>query len=323
MKAAVYTQYGGPEVVSIINVPIPIPKERELLIRVHFSTVNRTDTGFRSAEYFLSRLFSGLLRPKTRVLGCEFAGEVVELGSDVNSYAIGDLVFGYDDSEFGGHAEYKVISEDGAVVNIPKGMDTRQAAAMTEGSHYALYDIQAAKVNAGDTVLVYGATGAIGSAAVQLLKHMGAFVVGVANSKNIELVKSLGADEAIDYQRQDFTKTAHRFDFVLDAVGKTSFGQCKPLMKPQGVYISTELGKRWENVWLALTTQFGKGKKVLFPIPTMRREDALYLRDIAEQGSFRPVIDREYTLDEIVQAHRYTDTGQKTGNVIISVAPIN
>lgn len=320
MKAAVYTRYGGPEVVSIMNdIPIPVFKDNEVLIKVHASTVNRTDTGFRSAEYFVSRLFSGLFSPKAKVLGCEFAGEIVAIGEAVNSYKIGDRVFGYDDSGFGGHAEYKVFTESGAMAFIPNGMDYMQAAALTEGSHYALSNICTAKINAGDIVLVYGATGAIGSAAVQLLKHFGAFVVAVANTKNIELVKSLGADETIDYQTQDFTRTAYRFDFIFDAVGKSSFGQCKPLMKPYGIYISTELGKRWENIWFALTTPLRKGKKVLFPIPTINKKDALYLRDLTMQGSFRPVIDRQYTLDEIVEAHRYVESGQKTGNVIISI----
>ncbi len=319
MKAAVYTRYGGPEVVSLLDVPVPIPKNNEVLIKVHASTVNRTDTGFRSAEYFISRLFSGLLSPKLRILGCEFAGEITAKGYEVQLYNVGDRIFGFDDSKFGGHAEYKVISEVGAMAKIPQGMDYYEAVAMTEGSHYALGIIKAAKVKAGDIVLVYGATGAIGSAGVQLLKHLGAFVVAVANTQNIELVKSLGADEVIDYQKQDFTKTAHCFDFVFDAVGKSSFGQCKPLMKPQGIYISTELGKRWENIWLAMTTPWGKGKKVLFPLPSTRKEDALYFRDLAEQGSFRPVIDRQYSLKDIVEAHQYVELGQKTGNVIISI----
>ncbi len=319
MKAAVYTRYGGPEVIGITDVPVPAPIDNQVLIKVHASTVNRTDTGFRSAEYVVSRLFSGLFRPKATVLGCEFAGEIVAVGKAVRSYKIGDRVFGYDDSGFGGHAEYKVISEEDAIAYIPNGMDYTHAVALTEGGHYALGNIRAAKVNAGDMVLVYGATGAIGSAAVQLLKYFGAFVVAVANTKNVELVRSLGADEVIDYQIQDFAKTVHRFDFIFDAVGKSSFGQCKPLMKPQGIYISTELGKKWENIWLAMATPFWKGKKVLFPIPKMRREDILYLRDLADQGSFRPVIDSLYTLDEIVEAHRYVEMGQKTGSLIISM----
>lgn len=319
MKAAVYTRYGGPEVISVQDVPVPILKDNEVLIKVKASTVNRTDTGFRSAEYFISRLFSGLFQPKNKILGCEFAGVIVAMGKGVQLYKVGDRVFGYDDSAFGGHAEYKVMAEEEAMAHIPEGINYAQAAALTEGSHYALNDIQAAKVKADDIVLVYGATGAIGSAAVQLLKHFGAYVVAVANTKNVELVRSLGADEVIDYQTQDFSQTNHRFDFVLDAVGKSSFGQCKPLMKPKGIYISTELGKRWQNIWLALTTPLGRGKKVLFPIPSMCKEDALYLRDLVLQGSFRPVIDRQYALSEIVEAHRYVETRQKTGNVIVSM----
>lgn len=319
MKAAIYTRYGDPEVVKVQEIPDPVPRAGEVLIKVHASTVNRTDTGFRSAEYFVSRLFSGLLRPKNKVLGCEFAGEIAALGEKVSSFKIGDRVFGYDDSAFGGHAAYKVIAETGAVAPIPEGMDYTLAAALTEGSHYALGNIRAAKVKAGDKVLVYGATGAIGSAAVQLLKHLGAYVVAVCNTANTALISSLGADEVIDYQTQDFTKITAGFDLVFDAVGKSSFGQCKPLMKPRGIYISTELGKGSENIWLALTTSLRKGKKVLFPIPAMRKEDALYLGELARRGTFRPVIDRKYRLEEIVSAHRYAESGQKTGNVIITM----
>ncbi|SJN20992.1 NAD(P)-dependent alcohol dehydrogenase [Sphingobacterium sp. JB170] len=319
MRAAVYKKYGSPDVVSIQKVVNPKPSAGEVLIKVHASTVNRTDTGFRSAKYFLSRLFSGLLRPKIPVLGCEFAGEVVAAGQGVRYHKVGDRVFGYDDSGFGGHAEYKVIRDDGALASIPDGMDYLEAAALTEGSHYALNNIRAAKVKKSDVVLVYGATGAIGSAAVQLLKHFGTYVVAVVNTKNVDLIRSLGIDEVIDYQTQDFTKTTHRFDFVFDAVGKSSFAECKPLMKPKGIYTSTELGKRGINIWLALTTPFGNGKKVLFHIPTIDKDDVLFLRNLAHQGSFRPIIDRQYALDDTVDAHRYVESGHKTGNVIISI----
>ncbi|MGO1242780.1 MAG: NAD(P)-dependent alcohol dehydrogenase [Sphingobacterium sp.] len=319
MRAAVYKKYGSPDVVSIQKVVNPKPSAGEVLIKVHASTVNRTDTGFRSAEYFVSRLLSGLLRPKVPVLGCEFAGEVVAAGQGVRYHKVGDRVFGYDDSGFGGHAEYKVIRDDGALASIPDGMDYLEAAALTEGSHYALNNIRAAKVKKSDVVLVYGATGAIGSAAVQLLKHFGTYVVAVVNTKNVDLIRSLGIDEVIDYQTQDFTKTTHRFDFVFDAVGKSSFAECKPLMKPKGIYTSTELGKRGINIWLALTTPFGNGKKVLFHIPTIDKDDVLFLRNLAHQGSFRPIIDRQYALDDTVDAHRYVESGHKTGNVIISI----
>lgn len=319
MKVALHTRYGGPEVVSIGDIPKPDLGEHDVLIRVRAGTVNRTDCGFRSAQYFISRLFSGLLRPKNPVLGCEFAGEVVDVGASVTFFKQGNLVFGYDDDSFGGHAQFKVIKESGALALIPDGIDMEVAAAMTEGSHYALSNIRAAKVKKGDSVMVYGATGAIGSAAVQLLRHFGAYVVAVCNTKNTELVRKLGADEVIDYQTQDFTQTDRRFDFIFDAVGKSSFGQCKPLLKPKGIYISTELGKRSENIGLVLITPFFGGKRVLFPLPVMRRENILYLRDLAQQGSFRPVIDRKYALDDIVEAYRYVETGQKTGNVIITI----
>lgn len=319
MKAAVYRYYGSPDVVHIAEIPTPTPKPNEVLVRVHAGTVNRTDCGFRSAEYFISRLFSGLFRPKHKVLGCEFAGVVEAVGNEVTGFKAGNRVFGYDDDHFGGHAEYKVIREDKALALIPDGLDFATAAALTEGSHYALSNIRAEKVGKGDKVLVYGATGAIGSVAVQLLKHFGAYVVAVCNTRNVGLVKSLGADEVVDYQTQDFTVISHRFDFVFDAVGKSSFGQCKPLMKDKGIYISTELGKGSENIWLALTTRFGRGKRVLFPLPLMKKEDVLYLRELAEQGSFKPVIDRSYALDDIVEAYRYVETGQKTGNVILNM----
>ncbi len=317
MKAAIHTRYGPPEVVAVREIARPVPNTDEVLIRVHASTVNRTDCGFRSAQYFVSRFFSGLFRPRQQVLGCEFAGEIVQIGDAVSAYHVGDRVFGYDDTRFGGHAEYKLMAEQGTLATIPGDLPYGIAAALTEGSHYALSNIRAAGVKPGHHVLVYGATGAIGSAAIQLLKHFGAFVVAVAGTKHQSLVRSLGADEAVDYQLTDFTKTAHRFDFIFDAVGKSSFGQCKPLLKPHGVYVSTELGKRSENIFLALATRLRKGKRVIFPLPLMRQEDILMLRGLAETGQFRPLIDREYPLSSIVDAYRYVETGQKIGNVVI------
>jgi len=195
-----------------------------------------------------------------------------------------------------------------------------EAAAISEGAHYALVDIRAAKVKHSQNVLVYGATGAIGSAAVQLLKHFGAIVTAVCNTKNVGLVKSLGADNVIDYQTQDFTKTEIKFDFIFDAVGKSSFKQCKPLLKESGIYISTELGKNGVNILLALTTPLFRGKKLLFPIPTINKDDLIFLKDLAEKGEYKPVIDRQYKLDQIVEAYKYVESGQKTGNVIIKIA---
>lgn len=322
MKAMVYTRYGPPEVVQPKEIAEPVPGENEIRIRVHATTVNRTDAGFRSAQYFVSRFWSGLLRPKINVLGCEFSGIIDQVGAAVSAFKVGDKVFGYDDSQFGGHAEYKVMAATDAVCHLPANLDLEQAAPISEGAHYALCDIRAAKVEAGQNVLVYGASGAIGSAAVQLLKHFGARVTAVCNSKNVLLVKSLGADTVIDYQTEDFTQTTRKFHFIFDAVGKTSFKVCKKLLTEKGQYVSTELGKNSVNIFLALFTPLGGGKKVLFPLPSIQREDLLFLRQLIEKGEFRPVIDRYYLLDELPDAYRYVETGQKTGNVVIKVVGV-
>lgn len=319
MKAALHFKYGPPEVVQVMDIPKPEPKENELLIKIFASTVNRTDCGFRSAEYFVSRFFSGLFKPNNKILGSEFAGVVEATGKSVTAFKIGDKVFGFNDVTFGGHAEYLVIKETASIATIPEGVSFETAAAITEGSHYALCDIRAAKVKPGDNVMVYGATGAIGSAAVQLLKHFKARVTAVCNTKNVDLVKSLGADVVIDYQTEDFTKTTQQFDFIFDTVGKSSFAQCKPLLKPKGIYISTEPGKNGDNIWKALVTPLFGGKRVLFPLPTISKSDVEFLKQLVKNGEFKPVIDRHYTLDQIVEAYRYVESQQKTGNVIIVV----
>lgn len=319
MKAVVYKKYGPPEVAHLIEVDKPIPKENEVLVKVIASTVNRTDAGFRSAEYFISRFWSGLIRPKFPVLGCEFAGIIEATGKSVTQFKTGDKVFGFNDKTFGGHGEYLTISENDAIVILPENSNFEEAAAITEGAHYALCDIRAAKITNGQDVMVYGATGAIGSAAVQILKTLGVHVTAVCNTKNIELVKSLGADKVIDYQTEDYTKETKRFDLIFDAVGKSAFAKCKPLLKAKGIYISTELGKNAENVFLALITPILGGKKVLFPIPTINKEDVIYLKSLVEKGTFKPVIDRHYKLEQIVEAYKYVESGQKTGNVIINI----
>ena len=319
MKAVVYTKYGPPEVAQLMEVTKPFPKDNEVLIKVYSTTVNRTDSGFRSAEYFISRFWSGLLRPKHQILGCEFAGIIEDIGKSVTTFKKGDKVFGYNDKTCGGHGEYLTIAETDAVTNMPDNLSFDEAAAITEGAHYALVDIRAAKIERGQNVLVYGATGAIGSAAVQLLKHFGAKITAVCNTKNVELIKSLGADVVIDYQTQDFTKTETKFQFIFDAVGKSSFGQCKPLLTEKGIYISTELGKNGENIFFALTTPLWGGKKLLFPIPSITKQDVIFLKELVQKGEYKPVIDRHYKLDQIVDAYKYVESGQKTGNVVIKI----
>lgn len=319
MRAIVYTKYGPPEVAKLTEVPKPIPKDNDLLIKVYSSTVNRTDSGFRSAEYFISRFWTGILRPKHQILGCEFAGIIEEIGQGVTTFRKGDKVFGFNDKTCGGHGEYLSIAETDAVTTMPDGLSFDEAAALTEGAHYALVDIKAAKVEKGQKVMVYGATGAIGSAAVQLLKHFGAIVTAVCNTKNVALIKSLGADVVIDYQTNDFTKTEDRFHFIFDAVGKSSFGECKPLLTQKGIYISTELGKNAENIYFALTTPILGTKRVLFPMPSISKEDVIFLKVLVERGEYKPVIDKHYTLDQITEAYKYVESGQKTGNVILKI----
>jgi len=319
MKACIHTKYGPPEVVSVKEIDKPVPKEDEVLIKVHATTVNRTDCGFRSAEYFISRFWSGLFKPKFQTLGNEFAGEVETIGKNVNSFKAGDHVFGYNDSRFGAHAEYMIMKEHEAITTLPNNLNYEEAAPITEGAHYALCNIRAAKVTRGQNVLVYGATGAIGSAAVQLLKHFGAKITAVCNTKNVELVKYLGADIVIDYTKDDFTKTNKTFDFIFDAVGKSSFKECKPLLTKKGIYISTELGKNGINILLAIITPLFNGKRLLFPLPTISKEDVVFLKELVEAGKYKPVIDRKYPFEQIVDAYKYVETGQKTGNVVIMV----
>lgn len=319
MKAATYTAYGPPEVVKVKHIPIPEIGPHDLRIRVRMATVNRTDCGFRSAEYFIVRFFAGLINPKNLVLGCEFAGVVEAVGEKVKEFKVGDEVFTFNDQTFGGHAEYAIIHEDSAVVHVPKTIPLEIAAASSEGAHYALCNLRAAKLQSGHDLLVYGATGAIGSAAVQLGKHFGAHVTAVCHGDHIERVRTLRPDVIMDYTREDFTRCGKRFDIVFDAVGKSSFGACKPIMKEKGIYMSTELGKGSQNPFLALITSLFGGRKVLFPIPTISKADLRFLISLVEKGEFRPLIDRTYPLDEIVEAYRYVETGQKVGNVLLSI----
>ncbi len=319
MRAIINTEYGPPEVVSLMEVNKPLPKDNEVLIKVYASTVNRTDCGFRSAEYFISRFFSGLFKPKNKTLGNEFAGEIEAIGQEVTLFKIGDKVFGYNDTTFGAHAEYMTMAEKAAITIMPRNLTYEEAAPITEGGHYALCDLRAAKIKKGQKILINGATGAIGSAAVQLAKYFGAEVTAVCNTKNLELVKSLGADVVIDHSKEDFTKIPQTFDFVFDAVGKSSFRKCKPLLNRNGVYISTELGDKSENIFLALTTPLFSTKKVLFPIPAICKEDVIFLKELAETGKYKPVIDRQYTLEQIIEAYKYVESGQKTGNVVIKI----
>ena len=319
MKAAVQHRYGPPEVVRIEEVRKPTPGEHELLVKVHATTVNRTDCGYRAARPFFIRPFSGLVSPKAKILGNEFAGELEAVGRDVTQFAAGDRVFGYVEGRFGAHAQFLTVPENGMIATMPRGRTFEEVAPSTEGSHYALACIRWAKIERGDDVLVYGATGAIGSAAVQLLKHLGAHVTAVCGPEHLALVEGLGADRVVDHTAGDFTMDDQTYDVVIDAVGKSSFGRCKPLLKAQGIYLSSDLGPFSQNAVLPIATRLSRGKKVVFPLPREDPSMATYFRELIEAGAFTPVIDRRYPLEEIVEAYRYVETGQKVGNVVLTV----
>ena len=322
MRAAVHVRYGPPEVVRIADVAKPTAGDHEVLVRVHATTVNRTDCGFLSGKPWFVRFFSGIRRPKATVLGCEFAGVVEAIGRGVTAFAVGDHVFGFSEWRFGGQAEYLTMPEDGPIATMPANVTFEEAACSTEGSHYALSMITKAKIVSGQRVLVNGATGAIGSAAVQLLKRLGVVVTAVCATQHVELVRGLGADRVIDYTAEDFTQDAQTYDVVLDAVGKSSFGRCKRLLRPRGIYVSSDLGFLAQNPVLGLVTPLFRGKRVLFPIPPKyTRARVNGFKQMLEAGEFRPVIDRRYALDQIVEAYRYVESGQKIGNVVIDVDP--
>jgi NADPH:quinone reductase-like Zn-dependent oxidoreductase len=321
MRAAVRTRYGPPEVVRIAEVDRPAAGDDEVLVKVHVTTVNRTDCGVRAAKPFLYRLFLGPVRPRLTILGNEFAGQVEAVGAAVTAFAPGDRVFGWRSERFGAHAEYLAMPANGTLATIPAGLTYEEAAPSTEGAHYALSLIRAAGIGRGHDVLVNGATGAIGSAAVQLLAHLGATVTAVCDTANLELVRGLGAGRVIDYTAEDFTRDGQTYDVVLDAVGKSSFGRCRRLLRPGGSYLSTDLGPLSQNPFLALVTPAFRGRRVRFPIPRQDPETTRHLRGLLESGAFRPLVDRRYRLDEIVEAYRYVETGTKLGNVVISVVP--
>ena len=314
MRAAVYDRYGPPEVLRIEDVEPPVPKDDdEVLVRVHATTVNRTDTGFRGAELFVSRFFTGLRRPKQRIVGMEFAGEVEAVGAAVTEFAIGDRVFGV---RSGANAEYVRVRERGAAAHMPIGMTFEEAAAVCDGATQALAHLRRAGVREGTRILVYGASGSVGTAAVQLARHFGAHVTAVCNTKNVGLVRSLGAHEVVDYLQEDFTENGETYDVVLDAVGKHSFLRSRRSLKPGGLYVATD-GLR--NVALAAWTSRIGDRKVVFALPRHTKEDVLLLKELIEGGKYRAVIDRTYPLEDVVEAHRYVETGQKTGNVVLTV----
>jgi NADPH:quinone reductase-like Zn-dependent oxidoreductase len=319
MKASVYSRYGPPEVLQLKEVEKPVPKDNEVLIKIIATSVNRTDCGFRQPEYLVVRLVGGLFKPKKKILGSELAGVVEAIGKSVRTFKPGDFVFGLSTFNFGTHAEYCCIAEDKSIAAKPVNMTFNEAAAVCDGAFLALSNIKKIDFKNSPEILINGASGSIGSASVQLAKYFGARITAVCTTKDFKLVNSLGAVEVIDYTKEDFTKNGKQYDVVIDAVGKSSFFRCRKILKPHGMYFSTELGYLSQNIFLAIITPVIGGKKVLFPIPKDTKEDILFLKKIIEAGKYKAVVDRTYPFEQIIEATEYVETGQKVGNVVITI----
>jgi NADPH:quinone reductase-like Zn-dependent oxidoreductase len=317
MRAVVHDRYGPPEVLRVADVERPVPKDDEVLGRVHASTVTRGDTmSVRGVEYRFTRIFTGIRRPRRTSLGTEFAGVIEEVGADVTEFRVGDEVFGVTS---GANAEYVAVRESGVIAQKPTGLTYEEAAAVPDGSLLALTCLRPAYPLRGKSVLVYGAAGSVGTAAVQLLAHhFEAQVSAVCDTKDVELVRPLGAQDVLDRLREDFTKNGQTYDVIFDAVGKHSYRRCRRSLNAGGVYISMDLGFMYHVPLLALVTRFGSRRATL-GIGRYRKKDLVLVKELVDTGTYRPVIDRRYALDEIVEATRYVESGQKTGNVVLRV----
>ena len=317
MKAAVRSKYGSPKVLSIKELEPPIPKDNEVLIRVHAATVNRTDCHNLSGMPFIMRFFIGFFKPRLAITGTDFAGQIEATGKNVKFFKSGDKVMGFEFLGLQSHADYLTLPDTKEIAIIPEGIKYDQAVASVEGGYYALSVINKMKPRAGQNALVNGATGAIGSAMVQFFKFHGVNITAVCGSENNELVKSLGADRIIDYKTEDFTKDSERYDFVFDAVGKSTFGKCKSLLKKNGIYSSSGA----PNLWRIFITSLSGGKKEIFAPPKNLKASLDFIKALVEKGSFRPVIDRTYSIDKIAEAYEYVASGRKIGNVIVTMYP--
>jgi NADPH:quinone reductase-like Zn-dependent oxidoreductase len=323
MKAIVYTKYGLPDVAELKEIEKPTPKANEVLVRICATTVTATDSAFRKGEPLITRTFTGLIKPRITILGDMLAGEIEAVGPDVKLFKPGDQVFGSTGPGFGAHAEYICLPENGALAVKPANMTYGEAAAVCDGALTALPFLRdKAHIQRGQKVLINGASGSIGTVAVQLARYFGAEVTGVCSTKNLDLVKSLGADKVIDYTGEDFTKSGQTYDIIFDAVGKSSFSQCKRVLTQNGVFLSTNLSMA--TVPQVLWTSLIGGKKALVAATGLRpaserTKDLVFLRELIEGGRLKAVIDRCYPLEQTAEAHRYVDQGHKKGNVVITV----
>jgi NADPH2:quinone reductase len=320
MKAAVYTRFGPPEVLTLRQVPKPAPRAGEVLVRVRAMTVTSAECAMRRGEPLWGRIVLGVLRPRRRMrtLGTEFAGVVEEVGAGATRFRPGDEVFGFTGFRLGANAEYVCLPQRASLAPKPVNTGFEEAAAAVDGGSTALYFLRRAGVRSGHRVLVYGASGSIGTYAVQLARHLGAHVTAVCGPRNAGLVAELGADEVIDYTREDYSRSGAVYDIVFDTLGKTSFSRARAVLAPRGRYASTT---GLHNTFLSLGTSVSRGRRVVTGMSVEKNDALVYLKGLIEAEELRIVIDRRYPFDRLAEAHRYVETGHKSGNVVVTVGP--
>ena len=318
MKAIVYEQYGSPEVLQLKEAETPSPKDNEVLIRIHATAVNSGDVRLRKADPFAVRFMFGLIRPKKPILGVVLAGEIEAAGKNVKRFKEGDHVYGTTGMSFGAYAEYKCLPEEGVLAIKPPTLTYKEAAAIPFGGTAALHFLGKGKIHSGQKVLIYGASGAVGTSAIQLAKYFGAEITGVCSTTNVAMVKSLGADKVIDYKKEDFSKSGETYDIIFDTVGKSPFSDCVKSLKKNGYYlriVHMSLSPVLLGIWISMTSS----KKVIGGGISETAADLIFLNSLIEAGQLKPVIDRSYSLEEIAEAHSYVEKGHKKGNVVITV----
>jgi 2-desacetyl-2-hydroxyethyl bacteriochlorophyllide A dehydrogenase len=322
MKAIVYHKYGSPDVLELKEVEKPTPKDNEVLIRVYATTVTAGDCEIRRFEmpilfWLPIRIYMGIIKPRIKILGQELAGEIESVGKEVTQFKKGDQVFAAADAHFGAYAEYKCLPSTNVMAMKPANMTYDEAAGVPVGGLNALHFLRKGNIQSGQKVLIYGATGSIGTFAVQLAKYFGAEVTGVCSTPNLELVKSLGADKLIDYTKEDFSKNGETYDVIFDTVGKSSFSRSKRSLKKKGFYLLANpgLSQTVRGLWTSMTSN----KKVIIALASYRTEDLVFLKELIEAGKIKTVIDRHYPLEQTAEAHRYVEKGHKKGNVVITL----
>jgi NADPH:quinone reductase-like Zn-dependent oxidoreductase len=320
MKAVVQDRYGPPEVLRIEEVARPVPNDDEVLIRVRAATVSQSDVHARAASPFFWRLFAGFRRPRWRTLGVDLAGEVEAVGAAVGEFKVGAAVFGFPARYFGTHTEYVCVPERAALALKPAGLSFEEAAAVGDGAMQALSTLRLAGAGPGRRIVVYGASGSLGTAAVQLARHFGAHVTAVCSTRNVELVRSLGADEVVDYLQDDFTTHGQAYDAIIDAVGKYSFRKGRRALRPGGIYVATDGGRFLvETLALLVVTRWVGSRRVRGAIGRRSKEDVQLMKELIEAGAYRPVVDRRYPMDQAAEAHRYVESWRKRGNVVLTI----